>query len=129
MLKPLLDPCSIIRVQTWDCGASAPSKVEQVVGTPWPQETGAVAKGRADILCTGPSDWWVLTSDPDAIALKKQLSTGPHFVQPICRKAWPVLKLMAPRRAFSWPKDARWIWMHPVSRQDAARARVSPACL
>jgi len=73
MLKPLLDPCSIIRVQTWDCGASAPSKVEQVVGTPWPQETGVVAKGRADILCTGPSDWWVLTSDPDAIALKRQL--------------------------------------------------------
>jgi sarcosine oxidase subunit gamma len=73
MLKPLLDPCNILRVQTWDCGASAPPRVEQVIGTPWPRETGAVAKGRADILCTGPSDWWILLSDPDAAALLKQL--------------------------------------------------------
>jgi sarcosine oxidase subunit gamma len=43
------------------------------MGVPWPQETGAVANGRADILCTGPSDWWVLSSDPDAAALLQQL--------------------------------------------------------
>jgi sarcosine oxidase gamma subunit len=63
-------------VQTWDCGASAPSEVEQVMGIPWPQATGAVAKGRADILCTGPSDWWTLSSDPDAAALLKQLEAA-----------------------------------------------------
>jgi sarcosine oxidase subunit gamma len=72
MLRSLLDPCSIIRVQTWDGGASAPPRVEQVMGIPWPQEAGAVANGRADILCTGPSDWWVLSSDPDAATLLKQ---------------------------------------------------------
>jgi sarcosine oxidase subunit gamma len=76
MLKSLLDPCSIIRVQTWDCGASAPPKVEQVVGIPWPQETGAVANGHADILCTGPSDWWILSSDPDAAALLEKLQNA-----------------------------------------------------
>jgi sarcosine oxidase subunit gamma len=73
MLKPLLDPCSIIRVQTWDCGGAEPAKVERVVGISWPQETGAVANGRGNILCTGPSDWLFISGDPDAAALLQQL--------------------------------------------------------
>ena len=72
MLKPVPDPCSIIRVQTWDCGAAAP-KVEQVVGIPWPREAGTVANGRADIICSGPADWLVISRDPDATALLQQL--------------------------------------------------------
>jgi sarcosine oxidase subunit gamma len=70
----LLDPCSIIRVQTWDSQAAAPSKVEQALGIAWPQETGAVACGRADIICTGPTDWLVIAADPDAATLLQQLA-------------------------------------------------------
>src|ERR1700686_1345892 len=73
MLKPLLDPCSIIRVQTWDSQAVVPSNVEQTLGTAWPQETGATASGSADIICTGPTDWLVIATDPEAAALLERL--------------------------------------------------------
>ena len=73
MLRSLLDPCSIIRVQTWDSQAVAPSKVEETLGIAWPQKTGTVARGRADILCTGPTDWLVVAADLDAGALVHRL--------------------------------------------------------
>ena len=62
----VLDPCSIVRVQTWDAKALAPLAVEDVLGVAWPQETGAVARGSAEIICLGPADWLVLAREPDA---------------------------------------------------------------
>jgi sarcosine oxidase subunit gamma len=73
MLKCLLDPCSIIRVQTWEATATAPPTVEQALGIAWPMGTGAVACGRADILCTGPTEWLVIAADPNAQTLLQQL--------------------------------------------------------
>jgi sarcosine oxidase subunit gamma len=73
MLKFLLDPCGIIRVQTWDCEVPAPSTAEQVLGTTWPRETGSVASGRGDIACIGPTDWLVVVTDSGTSALSQQL--------------------------------------------------------
>ena len=69
MLKALLDPCSIVRVQTWDSRAAAPSTVEQALRLAWPKETGACLSGRADVICTGPTDWLVIAPDPDGAEL------------------------------------------------------------
>jgi|SRR5579859_3475191 len=68
MLKQLLAPCSIVRVQTWDHDAIAPLGVEGVLGVAWPQKIGTVATGRAEVICVGPTDWLVITADPDATA-------------------------------------------------------------
>jgi sarcosine oxidase subunit gamma len=73
LLKGLLDPRSIIRVQTWDSQAAAPSTVEQALGIAWPHETGACLSGRVDIICTGPADWLVIVPDPDGAELLQQL--------------------------------------------------------
>ena len=74
MRSHLLDPCSFIRVQTWDFQATATQKVEIALGTLWPRETSTIASGgRTDILCIGPTDWLVTTSDSDAKALHRQL--------------------------------------------------------
>ena len=73
MRSHLLDPCSFIRVQTWNSQATATQKVEIALGTPWPKETGTIASGRADILCIGPTDWLVIAADSDAKALYQQL--------------------------------------------------------
>jgi sarcosine oxidase, subunit gamma len=62
----VLDPCSIIRVQTWDAKALAPLAVEDVLGVAWPQKTGTVALGRAEIICLGPTDWLVVATEADA---------------------------------------------------------------
>jgi sarcosine oxidase subunit gamma len=73
MLKLLLDPRSIMRVQTWEAQPSPPPTVEQALGIAWPMETGAVASGRVDIVCTGPTEWLVIAADPDAPTLLQQL--------------------------------------------------------
>ena len=73
MRSHLLDPCSFIRVQTWNSQATPAQKVEIALGTPWPKETGTVASGRANILCIGPTDWLVTTTNSDAKALHQQL--------------------------------------------------------
>jgi sarcosine oxidase subunit gamma len=73
MLKSLLDPCTMIRVQTWDLQAAAPSKAEQVLEITWPKETGVVGNGRVDMVCSGPTDWLVIADDPDAAALLRRL--------------------------------------------------------
>jgi len=70
-----LEPCGIIRVQTWDSngtGLSKPaclSKAEQVLGVTWPERVGATANGRADILCIGPTDWLVIARGSDITGL------------------------------------------------------------
>ena len=73
MRSRALNASSIVRVQTWDPSAKAPSKVEQALGVAWPQETGAVASGWADIVCLGPTDWLVVASEPEPIALLHRL--------------------------------------------------------
>jgi sarcosine oxidase subunit gamma len=65
MHKSWVDPGSIVRVQTWDATAAAPSAIEQALGVAWPRETSAVAVGRADIICVGPTDWLVVASSAD----------------------------------------------------------------
>src|ERR1700676_4917082 len=66
MLERVLGPSGTVRVQTWDIEALVPSSVEETLGVAWPQKTGAMASGRVDIVCVGPTDWLVLTADPDA---------------------------------------------------------------
>jgi sarcosine oxidase subunit gamma len=74
MLKSLLDPCGIIRVQAWDRELPAPVVVEQVLDVAWPTATGAVASGGyADILCTGPTDWLIVSTDPGVEPLLERL--------------------------------------------------------
>ena len=79
MLSPVLQPCSIIRVQTWDSkltGLSKPAglaNAEQALGTTWPELVGTTANGHADILCIGPTDWLVIVPDPDVTGLLHEL--------------------------------------------------------
>ena len=73
MVKPLPDLCSVIRIQTWDSQAVVPLPVERALSITWPMETGTVASGRADVICTGPTDWLVMTADPDAAPLLQRL--------------------------------------------------------
>ena len=68
-----LDPCTIIRLQSWDATASPPSTINQVVGTTWPREVGSVATGLVDILCIGPTDWLITGINPNARDLCKNL--------------------------------------------------------
>src|ERR1700728_1463729 len=76
MLKRLLAPCSIIRIQTWDSKAIVSSTVEEVVGVTWPHNTGAVATGRAKVICVGPTDWLVIVADLNAIEWLQQLKAA-----------------------------------------------------
>lgn len=73
MHSRMLDPCTFMRVQTWSSQVTANQKVELALGTPWPREAGAIASGRADVLCLGPTDWLVTAIDFDAKALHQQL--------------------------------------------------------
>ena len=73
MRSRLLDPCALIRVQTWNSQATATREAEIALGTPWPREIGTIAIGRADILCIGPMDWLVTAIDFNAKALHQQL--------------------------------------------------------
>jgi sarcosine oxidase subunit gamma len=66
MRKIVLGYCSIIRIQSWDSEALAPLAVEYMLGVAWPRKTGAVATGRAEIICLGPTDWLVVATEPDA---------------------------------------------------------------
>jgi heterotetrameric sarcosine oxidase gamma subunit len=65
MHSRILDPCGIVRVQSWEVGASAPSAVEQVVGVGWPREVGVAASGLVDVLCIGPTEWLVIDGYSD----------------------------------------------------------------
>lgn len=73
MRSHLFDPCTFIRVQTWNAEATDTWKVESALGTSWPKEPGTIASGRADILCIGPTDWLVTAPDSDAKALYQRL--------------------------------------------------------
>jgi sarcosine oxidase subunit gamma len=71
-----LGRCSIVRIQTWDSQARAPSAVEELLGVAWPQKTGIVASGRADIICVGPTDWLALATEPEATVWLDQLTAA-----------------------------------------------------
>lgn len=76
MRSRVLDPCTFIRVQAWDPQATDTQKIEVALGTQWPKEIGSIATGRADILCLGPSDWLVTSTDSDAKTLHQQLEVA-----------------------------------------------------
>jgi sarcosine oxidase subunit gamma len=76
MRKQVLGPCSILRIQTWVAEAFAPQSVEDILGVAWPKRTGIVARGRADVICVGPTDWLVLWADADAGALLMHLEVA-----------------------------------------------------
>jgi sarcosine oxidase subunit gamma len=76
MRSRMLDPCHIIRVQSWDIEARAPSSVEHLLGIVWPRDTGFVASGVADVICTGPTDWLVIATDSAAVARLQPLATA-----------------------------------------------------
>src|ERR1700674_1003797 len=78
MLKRVLDPCSIIRIQAWESEAIAPAALTEVLGVAWPQKAGTVANGHVDIICVGPTDWLVIAADPDATPLLHQLDALFH---------------------------------------------------
>ncbi len=65
----VLEPCTIARVQTWDIEAIVPAALEHALGLTWPRLVGAVAAGRADVMCVGPTDWLVMSATPDGAGL------------------------------------------------------------
>lgn len=74
MASRVLDACGLTRVQSWDLRQAPPSQAEEAVGVAWPNATGAVASGRADILCIGPTEWLVSAADSQAGSLLQALS-------------------------------------------------------
>jgi sarcosine oxidase, subunit gamma len=73
MRSRLLDPCSIIRVQSWDVAASAPSAINQLVDATWPRDVGTVASGLVDVLCVSPTEWLIVGADPNSGLLHEKL--------------------------------------------------------
>lgn len=85
MRSRMLGPWTFIRVQTWSSRATASQEVEIARGTSWPKETGTIASSRAGILCLGPTDWLVTSTDSDAKTLRQQPEVAfevVHSVQP-----------------------------------------------
>jgi heterotetrameric sarcosine oxidase gamma subunit len=75
VLKILPDCGTILRVQSWDINAVMPLDAESLVGIPWPRQTGSVAHGRVNVLCTGPTDWLVMATDFETGTLVQELGT------------------------------------------------------
>src|SRR5690242_11013124 len=75
-MPELLDPCTLIRVQSWSLGAQVPDKVQDALGVSWPGETGASASGDIHVLCIGPTDWLAITADVDTTGLLRTLSAA-----------------------------------------------------
>lgn len=76
MPSRVLDPCTIVRAQSWDMRAPTPARVNQDLELTWPRTVGGVSSGRVDVLCIGPTDWLVITSDPDPEPLLRILHDG-----------------------------------------------------
>ena len=64
MLSRIVEPCALIRVQSWQLGASVPKQAEHFLGVSWPHTAGAVASGQADVICLGPTDWLLVGTGP-----------------------------------------------------------------
>ena len=76
MVSEVLGPRSVIRVQSWDGEALAPSAVNVVLGAAWPHKTGTVVTGLADVICVGPTDWLLLAGDPDATSWLERIDAA-----------------------------------------------------
>jgi sarcosine oxidase, subunit gamma len=77
MIKSQSNSAFVVRVQTWDGAASVPLEVERTLDLAWPTEVGTVAcSSAANILCTGPTDWLVITSDEDPLGFREQLAAA-----------------------------------------------------
>jgi sarcosine oxidase, subunit gamma len=76
MHSRVLDPCPIVRVQSWDATASATSALDEVVGVKWPREVGSVATGIVGVLCLGPTEWLVIGVEPDGVELGAKLGAA-----------------------------------------------------
>src|SRR5690242_3843264 len=76
MRSRILDPCGIVRVQSWDIAASAPSALDQVVGAAWPRETGVAASGLVEVLCIGPTEWLVIDGNSDGPRLSARIQAA-----------------------------------------------------
>jgi sarcosine oxidase, subunit gamma len=83
MASQLLDPCTLLRVQSWQVPKSAPEGIEDLLGMAWPLETGTVTSGRVEMIALGPSEWLILTPVNGPTSLLKILSdvfVGSRFV-------------------------------------------------
>jgi len=59
----ILQTTTLIRVQSWAIPV-APPPVEEELGVPWPMSVGAVARGKVELLCTGPTEWLLESEQP-----------------------------------------------------------------
>jgi sarcosine oxidase subunit gamma len=51
----------LVRVQSWARrDLTIPPEAANALRTEWPLQAGAVARGRADVICIGPTDWLVV---------------------------------------------------------------------
>ena len=66
MHRQIISPCTILRVQTWDSKAMAPTVIEDLLERSRPRTTGAVESGCAEMICVGPADWLVIAAEADA---------------------------------------------------------------
>jgi sarcosine oxidase subunit gamma len=79
MLSRLTDRPTLVRVQSWDPHGSAPEGAARLLELAWPLQVGAVASGRAEVICMGPTEWLVLSDSnvfreaPLLPALEEQL--------------------------------------------------------
>ena len=76
MLRQVLGPCSVIRVQGWDREALVPSAVTVLLGAAWPHETGTVVTGRAEVICVGPTDWLLIAGDTEATSWLERIDAA-----------------------------------------------------
>lgn len=75
-MHKVLESGGIIRVQTWNSDADTPATLEQMIGTAWPRKVGLSATGHVEVLCTGPTEWWLIADGPDVVALLTRLEAA-----------------------------------------------------
>jgi sarcosine oxidase subunit gamma len=72
----VLQPCTIIRVQSWELNCAIPAIADEAVGGAWPTAVGTTVRGKADVLCVGPTDWLVIAGDAHAESVLQLLRDG-----------------------------------------------------
>ena len=76
MLRRALEPCTILRLQSWDRAALVPVAIEQMFGIIWPRETGFVTRGSAEIICLGPTDSLLIEINENAESCLPELNAA-----------------------------------------------------
>ena len=69
MPSRVLDPCAIFRIRSWEVKPTPPIRLERALTSSWPNSTGTVPTGWLDILCTGPTDWLIVSPGMGAATL------------------------------------------------------------